>query len=171
MSGASRLTPLAAAVMVAAGGAAALAAALFFQYRLGYVPCALCLWQRWAYYVGVPLALFLAVPAVTGRARGLVTAGLAVLALAFAANAALGLYHAGIEWGFWPGPPACSSGAVGPSSGNFMQDLQRTRIVPCDAAPWRFAGLSFAGWNMVISAGLAGVAALGARQGSSSVSQ
>lgn len=171
MSGAIASTPTRAAFFVAIAGAAALGAALYFQYWLGYVPCALCLWQRWAYYLGIPLALALALMAAAGQGRILVRLGLWLLALAFAANAVLGLYHAGIEWGFWPGPATCASGAVGPSSGNLLQDLRNTRIVPCDAAPWRFAGLSFAGWNMVISAGLALVAGLGAGQGSSSVSQ
>jgi disulfide bond formation protein DsbB len=30
--------------------------------------------------------------------------------------------------------------------------------VRCDEAPWRFLGLSFAGWNMVVSVALAGLA-------------
>lgn len=162
---------------IAAGAALAIGAALYFQHALGYVPCALCLWQRWAYYLGIPLALALTALALReGPPRRILIAGLLLLMAIFVANAALGLYHAGIEWSFWPGPSACSSGAQGPSSGNFMQDLRATRIVPCDAAPWRFLGLSFAGWNMAISAALALVAARGAgrgmrAQGSSSVSQ
>jgi disulfide bond formation protein DsbB len=42
----------------------------------------------------------------------------------------------------------------------------------CDEAAIRILGLSLAGWNFVISAGLAAVAVIGARHhGSSSVSQ
>jgi disulfide bond formation protein DsbB len=34
--------------------------------------------------------------------------------------------------------------------------------VSCSEAKWRFAGLSFAGWNAVVSAILAGLAVYGA---------
>jgi disulfide bond formation protein DsbB len=34
--------------------------------------------------------------------------------------------------------------------------------VRCDEAAWRFLGLSLAGWNVVISLGLAGIATAGA---------
>ncbi|MDX6807583.1 disulfide bond formation protein B [Terrihabitans rhizophilus] len=153
---------------------AALGAALIFQHVFGYVPCQMCLWQRWAYYVGIPLAAVLAAGG-TRLPSGLVKAGLAVLLLVFAANAALGLYHAGVEWHFWPGPTSCGAGAAGPSTGSLIEDLKRTRVVACDAAPWHFLGLSFAGWNMVASAVVAlmsGVGLLGRRPyGSSSVSQ
>ena len=46
----------AAAIIVAAGGAAAMLTAYFFQYVLKYQPCPLCLDQRVAYYVAIPLA-------------------------------------------------------------------------------------------------------------------
>jgi disulfide bond formation protein DsbB len=54
-----------------------------------------------------------------------------------------------------------------------MQSLQKTRVVSCTEAAWRFLGLSLAGWNVLISLALAAFAALGAagRYGSSSLSQ
>lgn len=141
-----------ASLLVALGAAVTLGIAFYFQYALGYAPCQLCLWQRWAYYIGIPLAL---VAAYT-NCRHL----LAFVALIFAANAAFGLYHAGVEWQFWAGPASCGEGAAN-VGGNLIQDLQTQRIVPCDRASWRFLGLSFAGWSMVICAGLALVAAVG----------
>lgn len=150
------LTPRLSGLVVALAAAGALAAAYYFQYALGYQPCQLCLLQRWAYFVGIPLAVL---AALTGH-RGL----LILVALIFAGNAVFGLYHAGIEWDFWAGPASCGAGAASPSSGNLMQDLQRVRIVPCDAAPWRFLGLSFAGWNMALCAGFAVMAAFGVRR-------
>ena len=150
------LSPRSASALVALGGSAALATAWYFQYVLGYQPCALCLWQRWPYYLGIPLAAF---AALTGRRDVL-----HLVALLFAGNALLGLYHAGVEWKFWPGPTSCSGGAAAVGSGNLLQDLRHIRIVPCDAAAWRFLGLSFAGWNMVICAGLAALAAYGLRK-------
>ena len=170
MAHAARLAPL----IIALLAAAALATALVYQHVFGYVPCMLCLWQRWAYYLGIPLAVVLAAGGVR-LPRGAVLAGLGVLLLMFAANAALGAYHAGVEWHLWAGPTSCGQGAAGPSTGNLIEDLKRTRVVACDAAPWHFLGLSFAGWNMAISALLAVIAALGLASrrayGSSSVSQ
>src|SRR5262245_42623517 len=121
----SALTQRNASLLVALGAFAALATAYYFQYVLGYVPCQLCLWQRSPYYIGIPLA---PIAALTGRRELLVLAG-----LVFAANAALGLYHAGVEWQFWAGPASCGQGAATASSGNLIEDLQKGQhIVPCD---------------------------------------
>ncbi len=145
-----------ASLLVALGAAAALAVAFYFEYALGYAPCQLCLWQRWAYYIGIPLAL----AAALAVSRPL----LLLVALIFAANAALGLYHAGVEWQFWAGPSTCGAGADSGASGSLIDSLQTTRIVPCDRASWRFLGLSFAGWNMAICAALAALAFAGTRK-------
>jgi disulfide bond formation protein DsbB len=156
------LSPSRSALLVAVIAALALGAALYFQYQLGYQPCPLCLRQRIPYYVGVPLALFLALRGARMSPVAL-RFGLLALALMFSANAVLGLYHSGIEWKFWAGPSSCSAGAA-EISGNLIDGLRNTRVVPCDQAPWRFLGLSFAGWSMVISAAIAAIAALPLRR-------
>ena len=38
----------------------------------------------------------------------------------------------------------------------------KTRVIRCDEAAWRFLGLSLAGYNVLVSLFLAGVAAWGA---------
>src|SRR5829696_2781149 len=105
--------------------------------------------------------------------------GLVILALIFLAGAALGAYHAGVEWDFWPGPADCG-GAAPPAAGSmadFRKQLETTRVVSCTEAAFRVLGLSMAGWNVVVSLALAGFAAAAARRpgpmpyGSSSVSQ
>ena len=104
--------------------------------------------------------------------RRFIAPGLALSALAMFANAGLGLYHAGIEWKWWPGPRSCVGGA-GLSGG--LPDLATAVAIACDEAQWRFLGLSFAGWNVVISLAIAAIAIRGAANrpsyGSSSVSQ
>ena len=45
----------------------------------------------------------------------------------------------------------------------FLRDLERTRVVSCTEAAWRFLGLSLAGWNVLISLGLSGLAFAGGR--------
>ena len=44
-----------AALFLAVAMAATVATALGFQHIGGYIPCKLCLEQRWPYYVGAPL--------------------------------------------------------------------------------------------------------------------
>src|SRR3954466_8842249 len=93
-----------AALAIAAIAALTLAGAWFFQLVLDIRPCPLCLEQRYAWYLALPLGALLAPAAARGAPRTLLIAGLAILALAALANTWLAGYHAGVEWGFWPGP-------------------------------------------------------------------
>lgn len=138
--------------------------ALAFEHLGGYSPCPLCLQQRYAYYAGIP-ALFLALVLVAAERPRLAALVFAAVALAFLANAGLATYHAGVEWKLWEGPDTCAAGALQPLSkgGGLLGDLAKTRVIRCDEAPWHFAGLSFAGWNVVacllLAAGAASAAA------------
>ncbi len=97
-----------AAIVIAIVGAAAILGAFFFQYGLGLEPCPLCLEQRIAYYFAIPLALIVAFADSRAAPRALVAAALVLIALAMLLNAGLGVYHAGVEWKFWPGPTDCA---------------------------------------------------------------
>jgi disulfide bond formation protein DsbB len=155
-------SPALAALLVALAAAATVIGALIFEHAFGYAPCPLCLQQRWPYYIGVPLALAVWLAARGGASRRSVVIGLGVLALLFIASAAMGTYHAGVEWKLWAGPTDCSGGAVASNAGGLMSQLQtQARVVRCDEAALRIAGLSLAGWNAVISLGIAALAALG----------
>jgi disulfide bond formation protein DsbB len=135
--------------------------ALGFQYIGGYVPCMLCYMERYAYYAGMP-ALFIALILTTGGHRRPAAALFALVALAFLANAGLGIYHSGAEWKFWPGPSTCGGGeSLSTSAGGLLKDLQHIKVIKCDEAALRFLGISFAGWNVVASVILM-VASLGA---------
>lgn len=134
---------------------ATIAVALAFEYIGGYAPCPLCLMQRYAYYIAIP-ALFLALALHTAGYRSAAGAIFLLSALAFVGNGILGVYHAGAEWSFWPGPDSCAGGAgVTATAGNLLQELQTTTVIRCDEASFRFLGLSFAGWNVIASGVLA----------------
>ncbi|MGH6679842.1 MAG: disulfide bond formation protein B [Bradyrhizobium sp.] len=154
------LTPALAIMVIAA---ATISGAWFFQLVVGIQPCPLCLEQRYAYYVIVPLAVLLAIGAARGAPRPLLVAGLVVIALAALGNSALGAYHAGVEWKLWAGPTDCTGpiGNLG-SASDLLQRLDTVKVVPCDVAQWRFLGLSLAGYNTLISALMAAIAAFGA---------
>lgn len=131
--------------------AAAILGALGFQHIGGVLPCELCLEQRYAYYAGVPL-LFLALVLLSAGQRGPAALLFLAVALAFLANAALGVYHAGVEWHFWPGPAACTGAQpLSNSVGGLLNSLPTTSVIRCDEAAWRLAGISLAGWNVAVS--------------------
>jgi disulfide bond formation protein DsbB len=154
--------PLAAAVIIAVIGLLTICGFFFFQYVLGYPPCPLCLDQRDAYYVSVPLAALLLLGVSHGASPKVLIAGFALIAAVMLWNTGLSAYHAGVEWKFWPGPTDCS-GPINDfgSASNMLKKLQDIRIVRCDEAAWRFLGVSLAGYDVLISLLLAAVAAWG----------
>jgi disulfide bond formation protein DsbB len=155
------ITPFRAALFVLVVASATIAGAWGFQ-AAGYLPCQLCLEQRYAYYAGVPLAALITIVAALGRPRVLIALGLALLAALFVVSAGFGAYHAGVEWGFWQGPTDCTGSMVpAPNMDDFLKQLHTSKVVRCDAVAIRILGLSLAGWNAVMSAVMAGVAALG----------
>jgi disulfide bond formation protein DsbB len=153
----------AAAIVIAAIGLITMAGFFYFQYVLGYPPCPLCLEQRYAFYISVPLAAMILLRLSIGFSRKVITLALLAIAVAMLWNAGLGTYHSGVEWHWWPGPTDCSGAIPNFSAGGSLLDqINKTRVVRCDEAAWRFLGLSLAGYNVLVSLFLAGVAAWGA---------
>ena len=142
------------ALVLSAAIAAVVGGALAFEHIGGYIPCALCLEQREPYYLAAPAMLAAAIIAWVGRppvARALVVlAGLAMLYAAY-----LGVFHAGVEWGWWPGPTDCAAAAGPVGEGGSLLDSLDARPPSCDQAAGRFLGLSFAGWQVVAAVPLA----------------
>ena len=133
-------------IFLAAGGSAGLLLGAFaFQYIGGMAPCTLCIWQRWphgaAVVVGV-LALLIG-----GRYWGYLGA------LAAASTAGIGMFHTGVERGWWEGFASCSAGSIKGLSVAELLDpaAQVAAPVRCDAVPWEMFSLSMASWNAVLS--------------------
>lgn len=164
MSLATRLTPYNASLIVLGASLAALVAVLAIEHLGGYAPCPLCLQQRWAYYAAIPVSALALVLVRKNQANwGRIL--MLVCAVAFILNAAFGVYHAGAEWRWWPGPGTCgaAAGTSATDAGSLLERLNEARIIRCDEAALRIAGLSLAGYNALLSAALAIIAALGAR--------
>ena len=119
-----------------------LGGALFSQYVGGLYPCEMCYWQRWPHGAAILLALgaFL-LPA---RQKLLVR----LAALAIAISGAIGVFHAGVEIGWWEGITHCT--ATGAAS---LQDILNVPLIRCDQVQWDFLGISMAGWNAILSLG------------------
>jgi len=151
-----------ASLAIMAIAAATLAGAWFFQLVLEILPCPMCLEQRYAYYFAVPFAALVAIAAARGAPRGVVLAGLAILALAALSNVVFGTYHAGVEWKFWQGPTDCTGPVTGfGKAGSLFDNLDKVKIVRCDEVQFRFLGISLAGYNALISLLMAVIAVWG----------
>lgn len=127
--------------------------ALGSQFIGGLQPCELCLEQRLPYYWGLPL---LALILILWNRLPLTAwyVAMAIVAALFAWGAYLGGFHSGVEWGFWPGPTACT-GVGNDLSMDMLNDLQP--VIGCDVVQFRFLGLSLAGYNALISAAIVGL--------------
>ncbi len=135
-------------LIAAAGSVALLLGAWGFQYLGGLAPCKMCIWQR---YPHAAAALIGAVAIAVPRVTVLPLLG----ALAAATTAGIGVYHAGVEQKWWEGPSSCTSGDIGGlSTTELMDQIMNAPLVRCDDIPWEMLGLSMAGWNAVLSAGL-----------------
>ena len=152
----------AAALAVFALGAATLAGAWYFQLVLKLAPCPLCLEERIAYHVVIPLSLLMAIAALVRAPQQLLNVGFVAIIVAVGVNAVLGIYHAGVEWHFWAGPTDCTGPLTNLNAGgSLLGQLQSINVVRCDEAAWRFLGISLAGYNVLISLALAAIAGIG----------
>lgn len=151
------------ALLLTSGMAVVILAALGFEHIGRYVPCALCLQQRWPYYIGIPIGL-LAVLSSAMNASPAVTRTLLLLAgLTMLVGVGLGVHHAGVEWKFWEGPAACatSADAIAKNANDLFNEINTQHGPSCTDATLRVLGLSFAGWNVIASLVLAGIALYG----------
>ena len=119
-------------------------------------PCLLCLKQREVYWATGTVALIGVVLSRTAWAERVRRPLILLLAAGFLYGAGVASYHAGAEWKWWPGPAACAAGGAA-SASDLVALLKGAKIAApsCDKAVWVFLGLSMAGWNAVISLGLA----------------
>ena len=153
---------LTAALLVLVVAVATISGAWFFQLVLDIKPCPMCLEQRYAYYMLIPLSALLALGAAKGASRPLLIAGLVLIALIAAGNSVFGVYHAGVEWKFWQGPTDCTGPIVDfGKAGSLLDQLDKVKVVRCDEVQWTFLGISLAGYNALISALMALIAVWG----------
>jgi len=152
----------AAALAIFVLSAVTLLGAWYFEYVLKLAPCPLCLEERLPYHIVIPLSLLMAIAALARAPRALITVGFLAIVAAMLCGAALGAYHAGVEWRWWPGPNDCSGPVTDfTAKGPLLSQLRSIRVVRCDEAAWRFIGISLAGYNVLVSLLLAAIAAFG----------
>jgi disulfide bond formation protein DsbB len=133
------------------GSALMLAGALFFQYVVGLAPCELCIWQRWPHLAAVLIGF------VTFFFPAAWVMGLG--ALAAATSGGLGIYHTGVERGWWQGPTTCSgtTDISAMSAEDLLDHIMAAPVVRCTDVAWEMLGLSMASWNALASFALAAI--------------
>ncbi len=155
------------AALAAAGSFALLFAALLSQHVGGLAPCPMCIWQRWPHGAAIGLGILLLVPPLRENRPIRIVGALAMLT-----TAGIGLFHTGVERGWWEGPTTCSGGqSANMTTEQLLQSIRSAPLVRCDEVAWEFLSLSMASWNAILSLILAGLWLVSLRQGSSSASQ
>ncbi|HWW56858.1 MAG TPA: disulfide bond formation protein B [Sphingopyxis sp.] len=123
--------------------------AIVSQYGFGLHPCEMCYWQRWPHQAAILLALAALLLRRSDKAMRTLTFFAAV---AIAVSGAIGIFHAGVEYGFWEGITTCATGASGPVT---LDSIMNAPLIRCDTAQWTLFGISLAGFNAIFSLGAA----------------
>ncbi len=139
------------AALTFALGLAVLGGAFAFQHWGGLDLCVLCVYQRWA-WVAVIATAALALALSGWKALAITFLVLALLALL--ASAGLAGFHVGVEQHWWAGTSECG-GQTGKAKtlAELKAQLMATPVTRCDEVAWSLAGISMAGWNMILSLG------------------
>ena len=123
--------------------AALLGGAYVGEYGFNLIPCEMCWWQRYAHFAALALA-------VLALLRPSAKALTWLAALAIMVGGLLGLYHAGVEYGWWDGLTACTSEVK--LGDDPLSAILSAPMIRCDQVQWSLAGVSLAGFNFLISA-------------------
>ncbi len=141
----SATRPAQGAYLLALAVPGALIAAVYVaQYGFGLAPCDMCWWQRYPHFAAIVLAL----GALGMRGTRLGNALVVLAALAIGISGAIGAFHAGVEYGWWQGPTACSSTSLGSDP---LASIMNAPLIRCDTPAWTLFGISLAGFNFLIS--------------------
>lgn len=155
-------------LLMAAGSLMMLLGAWGFEYIGRYAPCALCYDQRYIHMAVIALGLASGAALIVRPNLGrfapwalFVIAAILLYSFGFAG------WHAGIEYDWWDGPATCTTaGTVSVNTADLFAALDGDiPAVMCDEAAWTLLGISMAGYNALISLGMAGVSIFVGLQG------
>ena len=101
-----------------------MAGALGSQYIGKLYPCEIY-WQRWPHEAAIGFAIlaFFVKP----QARTILVA---LAALSIAVSGAIGIFHAGVEYGWWEGLTACTNTAAGGSLADRKASCRERVLMP-----------------------------------------
>jgi disulfide bond formation protein DsbB len=127
------------------GALALILGALGFQYIGHVAPCEMCHWQRWPHIAAAIIGI-LGIGFARDKARAIAWAVIGLVLI----SGLIGLYQSGMQWGFLPGPSACSGH-------RFVLGSNMVPEVQCDVVTWSLFGLSLATYNAIFSFAMVGL--------------
>jgi disulfide bond formation protein DsbB len=154
-----RRAPRSLAVFAALGAAGALGIAYAAEVWGELAPCALCLLERWPYWVVVVVGLLAAI-----APRRLARTLLALAIVTLLTDAAIAAIHVGVELQWWPSPlPECAAPHLsGGSIAERLASMPARPAKPCDEPSFLIPGLplSMAAMNLLFALGFSAVLAV-----------
>ena len=133
-----------------------LGAAHAFEAFAYLLPCPLCLRQREVYWAVVAMTVTARILWQIRQNPRFILAFNIMLGLVFLTGAVVAAYHAGVEYKFWPAPSGCTANLVNMDTIDLSNLNARQGAPSCTDDPWNGQyGLSMAGWNALVSLGLA----------------
>ena len=125
---------------------ASLIATFIIQYRLGYQPCKLCVYQRIPYI----LSIFLIIELIFFKKNEKTT--LLLLSLTFIAGAILAFYHLGIEQGFFAESFVCENKNLSETlTKDVLLEQLKQNTISCKNVDFKILGFSLTAINMIFS--------------------
>jgi len=145
-----RRPPRTLAVLAALGAASALGIVYALEVWGGFVPCALCLLERWPYRVVIVLGLLAAV-----APHRLVRPLLLLAVICLLSDDAIAAVHVGVELQWWPSPlPECAAPHItGDSIAQLLASMPARPSKRCDEPTFVIPGipLSLAAMNLLFA--------------------
>ena len=120
--------------------------AYIIEYKLGYQPCKLCLYERIPYFISILLMMKIFFT------KGHEKTTLLILFFVFIASLVLAFYHFGIEQGFFNESLACANPEqLNATSKEQLLEKLKQNIISCKNVSFRILGLSLAAINAIFS--------------------
>lgn len=127
----------------------ALGFALISQFGFNLHPCVLCIYQRWPYVAVMAIAVLgLLLTKSFGKRHWYDL----LCALGFATTSGIGMFHVGVEQGWWEGLDGCVADTSSVTSlSDLKAQIMSAPLVKCDEIPWELFGISMAGFNAIFA--------------------
>ena len=133
--------------------AGVLGTAYFFEHVLDIHPCALCQYQRLAWWIALGIT---GITFYLRRKGPFLVSGLILTMIVILAGAATAGYHVGVEQKWWDGPSSCTNSGLNDLDINALKEaIMSAPVIRCDEVAWSLFGISMAGYNLLLALGAA----------------
>ena len=135
-------------IMLLAISIIATGTALFVQHVLGFIPCAMCFYERMPYYCIIFVSLF------GIFFKKFAKLSITIIMLAIVASIGLSAYHTSLEHGLLQPTEMCQGSLTLPTNASvddIKNILYSNTKANCAQPPFKIFGLSFTEWNFLMN--------------------